>query len=132
MKADWKKCWQASIRPNKQRKFQFNAPLHVKQKFVGAHLSSELKKKHGVRTVGLRKGDKVSIMRGQYKKKSGKVDRVELRRKKVYIEGIENVRKEGSKTLVAFSPSNLMITELDFTDKKRKEKLEKRNLETKK
>ena len=123
MKANWAKSWIGSIRPNKQRKFRFNAPLHIKQKFVSVHLSSELRKKHGRRSVGVRTGDKVWVLRGQYKKKTGKVNKVELRRQRVYIDGIENVRKEGTKSFVALQPSNLMIVELDLSDKKRKAKL---------
>ena len=62
-------------------------------------------------------------MRGQFKKKEGKIERVDIKRERVYITGIERIKKEGTKLLVAFSPSNLMITELDLNDKKRKEKV---------
>lgn len=63
-------------------------------------------------------------MRGQLRKKEGKVERINLKREHVFITGIEKIKKEGTKLLVAFQPSNLMITELNLEDKKRKQKLE--------
>ncbi len=120
MKALWSKGWKRSIRPNKQRKFRFNAPLHVKQHFMRVHLSPELRKEYGQRAALVRAGDTVAITRGQYKKKSGKVMRVSLLRQRVYIENMEQTRKDGNKTLIAFQPSNLQLTALDLSDKKRK------------
>ena len=116
--------WNTSIRPNKQRKFRFNAPLHVKQKFLHTLLSKDLRKKYGSRSVLLRKGDTVTVLRGQYKKKKGKVSRTSIQKGRVFIEGIENLKKDGNKTLVAFQPSNLMITDLELSDKRRKKKLD--------
>lgn len=132
MKTTWSKEWNASTRPGKQRKYRYKAPLHIMQAFVHVHLSQELRKKYGIRNIGVRKGDTVSIVRGQYRKKKGKVQRVHLRRQKVFIEGIEQTRKDGTKSFIAFEPSNLMITELDLGDKKRKTKLEKKTSKEKK
>ena len=99
------------------------------------HLSPDLRKKYSFRNVQLRKDDKVKILRGQFKKKDGKVERIDLKRERVFITGLERIKKEGSKLLVPFHPSNLMITELNLDDKKRKAKLEskdKQKTETKK
>jgi large subunit ribosomal protein L24 len=119
--------WKKSTQPRKQHKYRYTAPLHVKQKLVHVHLSSELKKKHGLRNVQIKKGDKIKVSRGQHKKKEGKVERVSVKREKVYITGIEFIKKDGAKTLVALSPSNLIIVELDLSDKKRKQKLTKKD-----
>ena len=132
MKVKWSKGWNASKRPNKQRKFIANAPLHVQHSFLGAHLSPELRKKYTQRSMALRKGDKVKILVGQYKKKTGKVNKILLKNQKVYIEGIEITKKDGSKAFVPVHPSNLMITELDLADKYRKETLERKNTKEKK
>lgn len=115
--------WKSSKNPKKQRKYRFTAPLHLRHKFVSAHLSEELIKKYKKRSLPLKKGDKVKVMRGQHKKKEGKIARVHLGRIKVFIEGIEKTRKDGTKSLLPFHPSNLLITELNLEDKKRKEKL---------
>jgi len=87
------------------------------------HLSTDLRKKHNTRTTQVRVGDKVQIMRGQFTKREGKVEKVDLKREKVYITGIEKIKKNGTKFLVSLSPSNLMIMELILKDKKRKLKL---------
>ena len=74
MKTKFSGSWVKSKQPRKQRKYRYNAPLHIRQKFVGAHLSRELRKKYGKRSASLRKGDNVKIMRGQFRNKSGKVE----------------------------------------------------------
>ncbi|MBT4935775.1 50S ribosomal protein L24 [Candidatus Woesearchaeota archaeon] len=116
--------WKSSTQPRKQRKYVYNAPLHTKQTMVHVHLSSELKKKYGTRRVQVKKGDKVKILRGQYKKKEGKVERVNLKQGKLFITGVEFIKKDGTKIPVAFTPSNIMIIAVDLGDKKRKQKLE--------
>lgn len=117
----------SSKQPRKQRKFRNNAPLHIKQKFVGANLSKDLRKKYGIRSIGLRKGDQVKVMRGDFKKKNGSVDIIKLNKGKVIISGIDLTKKDGSKVPVFIQPSNLMITELNLDDKRRKEILERNN-----
>ena len=123
--------WKKSTQPRKQRKFRYNAPLHLKQKFMHTHLSSELKKKYLTRNIQLKTGDKVKILRGLSKKKEGKVEKINLKKERVFITGIEKIKKEGTKLLVPFHPSNLMITELNLDDKKRKQKLETKPAEKK-
>lgn len=76
-----------------------------------------------MRNVRVRKGDTVRVMRGTFAKKDGKVDRVVIKRSKIYITGLEADRRDGSKKLVGFEPSNLLITSLDMSDPKRKQKL---------
>lgn len=102
------------------------APLHIKQKFLHVHLSKELKKKYNRRNLGLKKGDKVKMVRGQFKKQMGKVDRIDLKRTKVYISGIEIIKKDGSKTNYPIDPSNLVITELNLDDKMRQKILDRK------
>ena len=57
-------------------------------------------------------------MRGNFKGKIGKVERVDTKATKVYILGIEVAKKDGSKSLYPIHPSNLLIQEL-VLDKKR-------------
>ena len=131
VKTSFTKSWKSSTQPRKQRKYRHNANLHNRQKMLHVHLSSELKKKYGFRNVQIKKGDKVKILRGQHKKKEGKVERVSLKQEHVYVTGVELIKKEGTKMNVPLSPSNLMITELNLDDKKRKSKLESKNLQSK-
>ncbi len=124
MKRTFSRSWISSSKPRKQVKYRENAPLHIKQKFVAAHLSSELKRKYHKRSVPLRTGDKVKIMRGDHKGKTGKILRVNLKKMLVYLEGFQASKIDGSKADLSFAPSNLMITELVLDDKRRKESIE--------
>ncbi len=91
-----------------------------------AHLSKELSKKYSRRSLGLKKGDKVKIMRGQFKGKIEKVEKVDLKENYVYITGIEITKKDGTKAFYPLQPSNLMITELNLDDKKRQKILDRK------
>ena len=69
MKAEFNKMWKSSKQPRKQVKFRANAPNHIKKTFMGATLDKELRKKYGMRSIEVRKGDEVKIMRGKFAKK---------------------------------------------------------------
>lgn len=122
---EFSNTWNSSRKPRKQRKYLANAPLHTKQKFTHSHLSRELRKKYGRRTTGLRKGDKVKILRGQFKKHEGKVDKIDLKNTRIFVSGIEITKKDGTKKLLPVHPSNLMVTELNLDDKFRQKTFEK-------
>lgn len=126
MEKRFSKHWIKSKQPRKQRKYRFNAPLNIKGKFLNCHLSKELRKKYQRRNMRVRKGDTIKIARGSFKGKTGKVERVNVKKTKVYIVGIELIKKDGTKTVVSFEPSNLIITELIMDDKRRKAKLNAR------
>ncbi len=124
MKKQFSTSWIRSTQPRKQRKYGYNAPLHRKQKKFHAHLSVELRKKYGLRSVSVRTGDTVRIVQGQFKKKEGKVDRVMLKRERMFVNGVELIKKDGAKIPYPLHPSNVLITALDLGDKKRKKKIE--------
>ncbi len=126
MKKKFSKTWNKSKQPRKQRKYRYNAPLHVKNKFMSVHLSKPLREKHGKRNVTLRKGDSVKVLRGQFKGKTGKIDRISVKKTKAYILGVEITKKDGTKAFYPFNPTNLMITELNMDDKKRVKGLERK------
>lgn len=99
----------------------------VKTKGLGSHLSKSLRQKYNIRTVGLRKGDEVKVMRGKFKDKQGTVDKIIPKKEKVFITGVEIEKQDGTKSKVSIHNSNLIITSLDLKDKLRKEKLEKKS-----
>jgi len=122
MKKDFSTQWKGSSQKRKQRKYIANMPLHLRSKLMNSPLSKELRKKYGARSISIRKGDEVRIMRGRFNGKKGKVDKVELKRTRVTIEGINRTKKDGSKVKVWFNPSKVMITEM-YDDKKRIKRL---------
>jgi len=142
MKQYFVKSWKKSTQPRKQRKYIYNAPSHVQGKFLSMTLSSDLRKKYNHRSIRARKGDKIKVMRGQYKGKIGKIERVSAKKLKIYVTGVEQIRKDGTKSLIPLTPSNLQIIELEGSDKKRlkgekngkkspKDNSNSKNLETK-
>jgi len=126
MKRQFSTDWIASKQPRKQRKYRARAPLHTKNKFLSANLTKELRKKYQKRSFPLRKGDTVKIMRGTFKRKTGKIERVDVKRTRVSIEKIQKTKKDGTKVEVFFNPSNLQIKELNLDDKERIKSLEKK------
>lgn len=116
---DWSSTWKSSKQPTKQRKYLRNAPKHVQGAQLGSHLSPDLRKKYNKRAIRVRKGDKVKVMIGTFKGKTGKVDRIDTKKQRVFISGIEVLKKDGSKAMYPIKPSNLMIQDLDLSDKRR-------------
>jgi len=123
MKQKFIKSWKASTQPRKQRKYLANAPLHIKRKMLSVNLSKELRKKHEKRNIPVKKGDVVKIMRGKFKKKQGKVTSVNFKALKIFVEGIQAKKIDGSKVNVPLRASNLQIIELNLDDNKRKLKI---------
>ncbi len=119
MKKRYSTKWKSSSQPRKQRKYRYNTPLHTKGKFLGAHLIRELREKHKTRSVRVREGDKVRVLRGNWKGHEGKVERVDVARSKVYVTKVEIIKKDGAtKVPYPLNASNLIITEL-VHDKRR-------------
>ena len=118
MKKEFSTAWKASKQPRKQRKFLANAPLHLKRKQLSTNLSKELRKKVGKRNIVIKKNDKVKIMRGKFKDKTGKVLTVLTKQGKVIVEGIQISKRDGSKANIKLEPSNLQIIEMEDRNKK--------------
>ncbi len=131
MKQKFSTSWNKSKQRRKQVKYRKNAPLHLRKKLINAALSKELRKKHSKKSVSLRKGDLIKILSGKFRGKTGKIESVDLKRLKVYVEGIQIIKQDGNKTNIPLEPSNLEIIELNLIDKKRIMVKEKPKIKTK-
>ncbi len=120
MKTKFSLSWKSSKQPRKQRKYLHNAPSHIRSKLMSAQLSDTLKNKYKKNSMPIRKGDTVKIMRGQFKKSSGKITQVFRRKYRVFVENATLSKKDGSKVFYPIHASNLMILELFLEDKRRK------------
>ena len=109
----------------KARKAHFTAPSHIRRKLLSAHLSRELKAKYLVRSVPVRKGDEVKILRGINKTRFGKVTAVYRRRWCIHVEKIQRDKHNGNTVPLPIHPSNCIITHLKL-DKDRKALLERK------
>ncbi|RLF03565.1 MAG: 50S ribosomal protein L24 [Thermoprotei archaeon] len=108
-----------SSQPKKVRKRYFNAPLHQRHKDMNAPLSPELRREYGIKRLPVRKGDTVLIMRGSFKGHEGKVTGVDLKRRRISVEGVTRNKADGTPVPIPIHPSKVMITRLDLSDKYR-------------
>lgn len=119
MKSLFNTSWKGSVQPRKQRKFLANAPNHIRINLMGSTLDKELRKKHGQRSISVRKGDEVKVLRGKFSKKQGAIIGLDRRKSKIQIEGLNITKKNGDKVLVWFHPSNVKVIKLEDSDKRR-------------
>lgn len=108
-----------SSKPKKQRKFHYNMPLHKKQQLLASHLDKKLRKELGTRSIALRKGDVVKILRGKKKGSSGKIIDVNYNKGTVFIEKIVRKKANGEEIPMPLQASNLLVTDLDSSDARR-------------
>jgi len=114
-----------SKQPRKQRKWLYTAKLHEKHHLLHATLSKDLRKKYGKRSLRVKKGDKVKIMRGNFAGQESKVLEVDMKKCIIKIDGITRAKADGTEVAVPIHPSNVMITELKEVDDVRKKILER-------
>ena len=110
----------------KSRKAHFTAPSSVRRKIMSAALSEELKDKYNVRTMPIRKDDEVSVVRGTFKGREGKVVQVWRKKYVIHIERITREKANGATVNVGINTSNCVITKLKL-DKDRKKILERKD-----
>jgi len=92
---------------------------------MAAHLSDELLKEYSrVRSVTVRKGDTVKVVRGVFKGHTAKVIKVVPRRGMISIEEATLTKADNKKVARLFRPSKVIITKLDLSDPWRREKLQ--------
>jgi len=125
MKTKFSKKWTASKQVRKKRKYIANAPLNIKHKFLSSHLAKELIKKYKRRNFPVKKGDKVLVMSGQFKGITGNINKVNLRKTRIFVDGAEMIKKDGTKIFYPLHPSKVMIKELNLEDKERKKAIER-------
>ncbi len=112
----------------KQKRAQINAPLHKKQKAMSAMLSDELIEDYDRTSLPVRKGDVVEITRGQFKDHKGKVERVDLKRGLIFVEGANIPKADGTDRFYPIWPSKVKITKVDMKDEKRNKIVEREQI----
>lgn len=117
-----------SHKPSKQRKYLYNAPLHHRAKIMSAPLSEELRNKYGIRSLPVRKGDRVKVVRGDHKGIEGEVVAVDRKRYRIAIKGIVRKRAGGTEVPFPIHPSKVVITKLYLKDDARKSVLERKGV----
>jgi large subunit ribosomal protein L24 len=93
---------------------------------MAAPLSPQLSASKSVKTLPVRKGDTVHIMRGDNKGFEGKISRVDLKNYRIYIEGLTREKVDGTAIFLPVHPSKVMIKNLNLNDKWRKAIVERK------
>lgn len=114
-----------SKKARKQRRSAAEAPLHRKQKMVSAPLNDKLRRELGRRSMSLREGDKVKVMRGDESGTESKVKGVNLSKGRVTLEDAKKEKPDGTEVHTEFHPSNLMIVKPDLSDRAREKIVER-------
>lgn len=99
---------------------------HMNRKRLSAPLSPPLRTQYGVRSIPVREGDTVMVIKGDRKMSEGRVTKVDAKKGKIYIEGITRQRLDGRTVQIPISPQNVMITGLKLDDEWRRRILERR------
>jgi len=108
----------------KSRKAHFSAPSSVRRVIMSAPLSKELREKHNVRSIPIRKDDEVIIKRGSNKGREGKITSVYRLKYVVHIERVSREKSNGQSVPIGIAPSKVEITKLKL-DKDREKILER-------
>lgn len=116
----------AVIKPCRQRKMLYQAPDHIRHKILAAHLSPELRASHVLKSLPVRSGDTIRVMRGDHKGFEGKITRTDIEKYRIYVEGLTREKVDGTTIFVPIHPSKVIVTRLNLDDKWRKKILERK------
>lgn len=108
----------------KARKAHFTAPSHLRRVIMSAPLSKELRDKHKVRSIPVRKDDEVMVMRGSFKGREGKVTQVYRLKYVLHIDRVNREKTNGASVPVGIHPSSVVVTKMKL-DKDRERILER-------
>ncbi|KAF2869870.1 translation protein SH3-like domain-containing protein [Massariosphaeria phaeospora] len=108
----------------KSRKAHFGAPSSVRRVIMSAPLSKELREKHNVRSIPLRKDDEIMIVRGSNKGREGKISSVYRLRFAIHVSGVVREKSNGQSVPIPIAASKVVVTKLKL-DKDREKILER-------
>jgi large subunit ribosomal protein L24 len=94
---------------------------------ISCHLDRALRNEYNTRSIPVKKGDTVKILRGGEGTRGmeAKVANVDLKYLTLTLEGVTIAKADGTQKAKPIQPSNCIITKLDMSDPLRKEKLNK-------
>jgi len=90
---------------------------------LAASLSTELRTTYGRRSIPVRAGDTVRIVRGDFSGVEGKVSDIDTSRQRLFVEGVTREKVAGTSEKVSVHCTKVMITRLNLDDKWRADSL---------
>ncbi len=117
-----------TTKPGKQRKRVHQSHQHEREKLMSAHMSTKFLEDTKVaypRSLPVREGDTVLIMRGDDRGHEGKVTGVDRRALRIFVDGATVTKADGTEVGRPIHPSNVTITKLDMSDPWRRKLIER-------
>mmetsp|Transcript_5442 Transcript_5442/g.10884 ORF Transcript_5442/g.10884 Transcript_5442/m.10884 type:complete len:138 (+) Transcript_5442:42-455(+) len=112
----------------KSRKAHFASDSTTRRSLMVANLSKELQAKYGVRSMPVRVDDEVTVVRGSFKNREGKIVACPRRKFVIHIERVTREKANGATIQVGINASKVVITKLKM-DADRKKSLDRKNRE---
>jgi len=113
-------------KPSKQRKRIALATEKEILKMMKVRLSEKLREKYRTRSVSVRKGDSVKILRGDFAGIEGKIIETDRHNQKVTVEGVTKEKVSGEQRRIPVHVSNVEMTTIDTGDRWRSDKFKKK------
>ena len=100
-----------SKRPRTQRKALFNYQNHQRTKLLSTRVADFLREQYGIKTLPLKVGDQVRVVKGEFKDFEGEVTEI-LKNQRAKIKEAVFEKVDGTQFHPAIHISNLIITKL--------------------
>ena len=124
----------SSKQPRKQRLARYTAPYHRRHREMSSPIDKGLRERQlsrgfmYPRSMPVKKGDRVMIVRGEGKSKSATaLSLVDRKARKVYVEGFTYFKSDGTELQRPIDASNLVIINPDWSDIRRRKILNRIN-----
>ena len=112
------------VKPTKMRNRQiYRASQALRSKQVSANLSKGLRSKYSRRSIRVVEGDTVMIKRGEYADVPGKVEKIDVESGRISVAGVKKEKAKGDKFDVMIHASNVLVTGLNLSDQRRRDKI---------
>ena len=95
-----------------QRKYALGAPSSVKRKLMSCHLTKTLRDQYKLRSLPIKRGDEVKILKGKSKNKSGKVVQVYRKRNCIYVDKVQREKQNGQTVFLPIKPYYCVVEKL--------------------
>ncbi|MFH0972316.1 MAG: 50S ribosomal protein L24 [Candidatus Micrarchaeota archaeon] len=108
-----------TMQPRKKRLANYHSEIHQMKRLLKIHLGKDLRQKYKKTALLAKKGDKVKVLTGEFRKREGKINEVDTKEAKIYVEGLIRKKQGGKEVFAALEPSNCILVE--WNEPKRKE-----------
>ena len=126
------KSHQIASKRRTQRKRQLAAPSSIKRRLMSCHLIKSLRDQYKIRSLPIKRGDEVKMLKGKSKGKSGKskgksgkVVQVYRKRNVIFVDKVNREKQNGQSVFLPIRPCHCIIEKL-LINKDRTKTIEKR------